>query len=63
MGEFIKQKQFCHGVTPSDDRLTEETEEYTLQWWAVADTTFIQEKRKDTGSEDSKPRSVRSPFQ
>jgi len=63
MGEFIKLKQFCHGVTSSDDRLTEETEKYALQWWVVADTTFIQEKRKVTGSENSKPRTVRSPFQ
>jgi hypothetical protein len=43
MGEFIKLKQCCHGVTPSDDRLTEQTEEYALQWWVVADITFIQE--------------------
>jgi hypothetical protein len=63
MGEFIQLKQFCHGVPPSDDRLTEETQEYALQWWVAADTTFIQEKRKVTGSEDSKPRSVRLPFQ
>jgi len=62
MDEFIKLKQFCHGVTPSDDRLTEETEEYALKWWVVADTTLIHEKGKVTGSEDSKPRSVRSPF-
>jgi len=62
MGKFIKLKQLCHAVKPSDDRLTEETEEYALQWWIVADTTFIQEKRKVSGSEDLKPRSVRSPF-
>jgi len=62
MDGFIKLKQFCHGVTPSDDRLTEETEENALQWWVVADTTLIQKKGKAIGSEDSKPRSVRSPF-
>ena len=40
MDEFIKLKQFCQDVTPSDDRLTEETEEYALQWWVVADTVI-----------------------